>query len=51
MNRAVVTFARRALAALGLAAIAAAALRLRGSGGLPPQSGGWRELTPAELEP
>jgi hypothetical protein len=27
----------------------AAALRLRGSGGVPPRSGGWRELSPDEL--
>jgi hypothetical protein len=36
---------RRALVALGLAATVAAILRLRGSGGTPPQQGGWRELT------
>jgi hypothetical protein len=35
---------RRALVALGLAAAFAAVLRLRGSGGTPPQQGGWREL-------
>ena len=35
---------RRAFAALGLGAMVAAALRLKGSGGVPPQSGGWREL-------
>ena len=38
---------RRALVALGVAGIIAAVLRLRGSGGTPPQQGGWREL---ELE-
>ena len=36
---------RRALVALGLAALVAAVLRLRGSGGTPPQDGGWRELS------
>jgi hypothetical protein len=36
---------RRALVALGIAAAIAAVLRLRGTGGTPPQGGGWRELT------
>jgi hypothetical protein len=40
---------RRALMALGFATIVAAMLRLRGSGGTPPQSGGWRELSGSEL--
>jgi hypothetical protein len=31
--------------ALGVAGLVAAALRLRGSGGVPPQGGGWRELS------
>jgi hypothetical protein len=40
---------RRALVALGLAALVAAVLRLRGSGGTPPQDGGWRELSGPDL--
>ena len=40
---------RRALVAIGLAGLVAAVLRLRGSGGTPPQRGGWRELSPDEL--
>jgi len=36
---------RRALVALGIAAAIAAVLRLRGTGGTPPQAGGWRELS------
>jgi hypothetical protein len=40
---------RRAAMALGFATLAAAALRLRGTGGTPPQSGGWRELSGSEL--
>jgi hypothetical protein len=40
---------RRALIALGLAAVVAAILRVRGSGGTPPQSGGWRELSGPDL--
>ena len=36
---------RRALVALGIAGLVAAVLRLRGSGGTPPQDGGWRELS------
>ena len=35
---------RRAIAALGIAAVIAGTLRMRGTGGTPPQSGGWREL-------
>ncbi|HLI24434.1 MAG TPA: hypothetical protein VKU91_05735 [Acidimicrobiales bacterium] len=40
---------RRALLALGAAVLAAAIVRLRGSGGTPPKRGGWRELSDAEL--
>jgi len=40
---------RGAIAALGIAAGVAGALRLRGSGGVPPRSGGWRELSDDEL--
>jgi len=35
---------RRALTALALAGTMAAVLRLRGTGGTPPQHGGWRPL-------
>lgn len=41
---------RRALVALGVASIVAAIVRLRGSGGVPPQHGGWRELSGPEFE-
>jgi hypothetical protein len=40
---------RRALVALGIAGGVAAILRVRGTGGTPPQRGGWRELSPDEL--
>jgi hypothetical protein len=40
---------RRALVALGIAGAVAAFLRVRGTGGTPPQRGGWRELSPDEL--
>ena len=40
---------RRALAALGVAAFVASVVRLRGTGGVPPQTGGWRELTGPDL--
>jgi len=40
---------RRATMALILAGIATAILRLRGSGGRPPQNGAWRELSGDEL--
>ena len=43
------TMVRRALFAVGAAGIIAAVLRLRGSGGLPPQGGGWRELSGPDL--
>ncbi|MDA0371785.1 MAG: hypothetical protein O3C62_01190 [Actinomycetota bacterium] len=36
---------RRAFAAMSLAGLIAAALRVRGRGGVPPQRGGWRELS------
>ena len=39
---------RRILAALLMAGVAAAGIRLKGSGGVPPQHGGWR---PLELPP
>lgn len=45
----VMTLLRRATAALAVAALIAAGLRLRGTGGTPPQSGGWRELRGPEL--
>jgi hypothetical protein len=44
-----VTLLRRALVALGLAGLVAAFVRVRGSGGTPPQSGGWRELSGPDL--
>lgn len=45
-----VTMVRRALLAIGVAGAIAAILRVRGSGGVPPQSGGWRELTGPDLD-
>ncbi|MHB8466826.1 MAG: hypothetical protein ACYDH6_01040 [Acidimicrobiales bacterium] len=40
---------RRGLLAVLAAAVIAAAIRLRGRGGVPPQRGGWRELSQSEL--
>jgi hypothetical protein len=40
---------RKALIAIGLAGMVATILRLRGTGGTPPQDGGWRELSGPEL--
>lgn len=40
---------RRVLVAIGLAGLVAAVVRVRGTGGVPPQDGGWRELTGPEL--
>ena len=45
----VLTLLRRAVVALSLAGMIAGVLRVRGSGGVPPQGGGWRELRPDEL--
>lgn len=43
------TFVRRAILALGVTGMIAGVLRLRGTGGVPPQTGGWRELTGPDL--
>lgn len=43
------TLVRRVIAALGLTGLIATLFRLRGRGGVPPQTGGWRELSEAEL--
>ena len=40
---------RRLLVSLGLAGFISAFVRLRGSGGIPPQQGGWRELSGPDL--
>jgi hypothetical protein len=40
---------RRGLLAFLAAGVIAVAIRLRGRGGVPPQHGGWRELTADEL--
>jgi hypothetical protein len=44
-----VRFLRRALLALGVTGLIAAGLRVRGTGGVPPQTGGWRELSGPDL--
>jgi len=36
---------RRAVLAMGVGTIVAAILRLRGSGGVPPRQGKWRQLS------
>ncbi len=41
--------ARRVMIALSLAGLIAALFRLRGTGGVPPQTGGWREVTDIDL--
>lgn len=40
---------RRAMLALGATALVAVIVRLRGTGGTPPQRGGWRELSGPDL--
>ena len=44
-----IQFLRRATMAVGIMGLVAAVLRLRGTGGTPPQSGGWRELSGPDL--
>ncbi len=44
------TLIRRAVVAIGAGMAVAAALRVRGSGGVPPQTGGWRELRSDDLQ-
>jgi hypothetical protein len=41
---------RRTLVSLGVTVIIAGIVRLRGTGGTPPQRGGWRELPADELD-
>jgi hypothetical protein len=41
---------RRAIVAVAVASIVAAFVRLRGSGGTPPSSGGWREVPVDDLK-
>ena len=41
---------RRALVAIGLGAMVAGVLRLRGTDGVLPTSGGWRELTAPDFD-
>jgi hypothetical protein len=43
------TLVRRVIAALGLAGLIATLFRLRGRGGVPPSTGGWRELDESDL--
>ena len=50
-GRATLRLITRGLLALGLTALAAVIVRLRGSGGTPPHKGGWRELSVTDLEP
>lgn len=40
---------RRVLVALGIAGLIGAVAKLRGKGGVPPTSGGWRELEAPEF--
>jgi hypothetical protein len=50
-GRTTIKLVSRALLAVGLTALAAVIVRLRGSGGTPPHRGGWRELSVTDLEP
>lgn len=44
-----ITLIRRTFVAVVVGMAVAAALRVRGRGGIPPQTGGWRELRSDEL--
>jgi hypothetical protein len=41
---------RRTIVAMGITVIIAGIVRLRGTGGTPPQRGGWREVPADELD-
>ncbi|CAN5705849.1 hypothetical protein BH24ACT5_BH24ACT5_01130 [soil metagenome] len=45
---AIVKLLRRALLALGMGAVLASGIRLRGRGGTPPQHGGWQPVDLAD---
>ena len=45
MAEGVVGVLRRAILAIGVGTLVAAILRLRGSGGVPPRQGSWRQLS------
>jgi len=49
MGGGLVTLIRRSMVAIGAGLAVAAAIRVRGSGGVPPQTGGWRELRGEDL--
>jgi len=49
MGGGLVTLIRRSMVAVGAGIAVAAAIRVRGSGGVPPQTGGWRELRGDDL--
>jgi len=49
MGGGLVTLIRRSIVAIGAGVAVAAAIRVRGSGGVPPQTGGWRELRGEDL--
>ncbi len=49
MGGGLITLIRRGLVAIAAGIAIAAAIRVRGSGGIPPQTGGWRELRGDDL--
>jgi hypothetical protein len=49
-GRGLLTLVRRAMVALFAGISVAAAIRVRGSGGVAPQKGGWRELSGDDLQ-
>ena len=49
MAAGLITLIRRTFVAIVVGMALAAAIRVRGRGGVPPQTGGWRELRDDEL--
>lgn len=43
------TLVRRVVAALSMTGLVAALFRIRGTGGVPPKTDGWREVTGPDL--
>ncbi len=50
MGAGLITLIRRSLVAVAGGIAVAAAIRVRGGGGVPPQTGGWRELRGDDLD-
>jgi len=45
-----ISFIRKIIFVFGLAGLIAAIIKLRGTGGVPPKTGGWKEVLPSDLD-